>query len=120
MIPGSNLFLMAASVISLQDITYYRFKERTQNAAFQFISVYDDPITIQASFQPIQRNLYQEYGLDLQKNYAMIYCANDILDVQRDISGDKMVYAGKTYQCQSNLYIYDLDGWVGVMVVQID
>jgi hypothetical protein len=120
MIPGSNIFLLAASVIGLQDITYYRYKDRTQNAAFQFITTYETAITIQGSFQPVQRDLYQEYGLDFQKNYAMLYCAKDIMDVQRDISGDKIVYKNKTYQCQSNLYLYDVDGWVGVMVVQID
>lgn len=120
MTPGSNIFLLASSVIALQDITYSRFTGRTQNAAYQYVSSYATPITIQGSFQPIQRSVYQEYGLDFQKNYAMVYTDKSILDVQRDISGDKMAYAGRNYECLSNLYIYDLDGWVGVLVVQID
>lgn len=118
-IPGSNLLKAASRLIAFQVVTYYKFDSRQNNEIGVLETIYDAPISIKGSFQPIPKNLYEQYDLDLSKNYATFYAPNDILDIQREVSGDYIVYAGKPYQCESNNDWFPQDGWKGVLVIQV-
>jgi hypothetical protein len=118
-IPGMNLLDMALTLIAHQSITYYEFAGRTQNSVGQDVTTYDLPKTIVGSFQPIPRNLYQQYGLDFQKDYYTFYTSNDVIDVGRDVSGDQIAFNGERFQCESDVAWFQMDGWVGVICVHI-
>lgn len=118
-IPGQNLLNMALTVISRQSLTYYKFAARTLNIIGQDITIYDTPITLVGSWQPVPRKLYQQYGLDLQKDYFTFYTSNNVLDLERDISGDQVAFNGKRYQCESDNDWYQMDGWKGILCVHI-
>jgi len=118
-IPGSNLLNMALTVIQQQTVQYYQYSTRSLNVIGQDVTVYLDVVNIVGSWQPVPRNLYQSYGLDLQKEYFTFYTSNNILDIKRDVSGDQMVVNGSRYQCQSNVEWYNLDGWNAVLCVFI-
>jgi hypothetical protein len=119
MIPGSDILNDALSIISSQAITYYKFSGRTLNAVGQDVAVYDAPVTVYGSFQPIQRNFYQQLGLDLQKSYFNLFTSNNIVDVGRDVSGDQVNFQGQMYQCESLTQWFDMDGWVQIRCVAI-
>ena len=119
MIPGANLLNMALTIISKQTIQYYRYLSRASNSVGQYVSTYAAPVNIVGSWQPVPRNLYQVYGLDLQKDYFTFYTSNDVLDLARDISGDQVAFMGSRYQCESNNDWYKLDGWKGILCVKI-
>ena len=118
-IPGQNLLNMALRIIARQGITYYHDLGRTQNAVGQDITQYDEGRWMVGSWQPVPRQLYQVYGLDLQKDYFTFYTSNNILDITRDVSGDQLAFNGQRYQCESNNEWYAMDGWVGVLCVHI-
>jgi hypothetical protein len=120
MIPGSNLLNMALSVINTQTVQYYKAKSRTLNAVGQYVTSYDDPINVAGSFQPVPRTLYEKYGLDLQKDYFTFYVSQDLIDIQRDVSPDQIVFNSKTYQCLSANDWFEMDGWVGILCVLIN
>jgi hypothetical protein len=119
MVPGSNILNLALTVIAKQSIVYFRFLSRSQNNVGQDVTIYDAPTTVQGSFQPVPRRLYQIYGLDLQKSYFTFYASKNILDVGRDVSGDQIVFQGFRYQCESSNDWFGEDGWVGVLCVLI-
>lgn len=118
-IPGVNLLNLALSVIQQQTVIYYKFDERTVNDVGQYQSSFENGVEIVGSFQPVPRNLYRTYGLDFQKEYYTFYTSNDLLDLQRDVSGDQIEFMGKRYQCESNNDWFKLDGWKGVLCVNI-
>jgi hypothetical protein len=118
-IPGQNLLNMALSIIARQSLNYYRFSGRTLNSIGQDVTIYDTPVILVGSWQPVPRQLYQAYGLDLQKDYFTFYSSNNILDVTRDVSGDQIAFNGQRYQCESNNDWFQLDGWKGVLCVHI-
>ena len=118
-IPGINLLNMALTIIAKQNLAYYHFVSRGLNAVGQDITVYASPINLVGSWQPVPRNLYEVYGLDLQKDYFTFYSSNNILDIQRDISGDQVVFMGKRYQVESSNDWYQLDGWKGMLCVDL-
>ena len=118
-VPGSNLLNIALSVIQKQSVLYYAENTRTLNDIGQDVTVYDAPRELVGSFQPVPRRMYEKYGLDLQKTYYTFYTSNDVRDVERDISGDQLVYGADRFQCESNNEWYRADGWKGILVCRV-
>lgn len=118
MIPGSNILNLALSVIARAPFDYYAFTSRSVNELGQYQANYAAPVPLTGSVQPVPRTLYEQYGLDFQKNYLLFYVSQLVIDVQRDVSGDLMNFGGNTYQCLSNVNWFAMDGWVCVLAVQ--
>lgn len=119
MIPGSNLLAMALRVISSQEVQHFRFLTRSTNAIGQDVANYADPAPIGGSFQPVPRAAYINLGLDFNRDYAVYYTSNAILDIGRDESGDQFEYGGRRWQALSDNDWKKVDGWVGVMMIDI-
>lgn len=120
MIPGSNLLNLALSVIARQQFQYFQFLSRAQNAIGQDIATYAAPLSLSGSVQPVPRELYHDNGLDFQRNYFLFYVSENVIDPRRDVSGDIMNFAGNTYQCISENDWFPIDGWTGVLCVQVE
>lgn len=118
-VPGSNLLNMAFGVIGQQAVEWSSFLGNITNAAGVKVPSWAAPTTLGGSFQPVARSLYQQLGLDFTKNYANFYASADVMDVLRNKSGDRLAYAGKTYQVLSNTDWFAQDGWKGVMCVEV-
>ncbi len=119
-IPGQDLLKMALTMIARQRLTYYKFAGRSTNSVGQYVTTYLNPVVVDGSWQPVPRQLYMQYGLDLQKSYYTFYTSNNVLDLRRDVSADQLAFNGQRYQVQSNNDWYALDGWKGILVVQLD
>ena len=118
-VPGSNLLGMALRVIARQAFEYYAYQDRVKNTAGLLVPSYLSPVTLSGSVQPVPRVLYEQLGLDLQRNYLTFFIEKDILDVRRGVSGDKIVFNQITFQCESVTNWYPMDGWVPVLAVQV-
>lgn len=118
-IPGGNLLNLALTVIQKQQLTYYAYTSRALTDIGTFVATYGDGVPVFGSFQPVPRNLFVQMGLDLQKSYATIYISKDVLDVDRDVSGDQFIYNGLTWQVESRTAWFPLDGWDAVLCVQV-
>ena len=110
---------MAMSAIATQTVDYYAYAYRIVNELGLDVAGYQDPIKIEGSVQAVPRSVYQERGLDLQKNYVNFFVRADAIDLHRDTSGDQFRYCGKVYQLVSNTNWYGQDGWVEVLCVEI-
>lgn len=120
MVPGSNLLNAAFRLIATQKITYYQMTDRALNNVGQYVTFYAPGVIILGSFQPVPRKLYELYGLDFQKSYYTFYTSANLLDVQRDISGDQIYFQNHRYQCESANEWFGEDGWVGMLVIMIE
>jgi hypothetical protein len=118
-IPGANVLKMAFRLLTHEDITYYQYQDRTQNNVGQDVTEYAPPVIIRGSFQPVPRRMYAQYGLDFQKEYYTFYTSNNLLDIQRDVSGDQIWFQGVRYQCESSNEWFGIDGWVAILCVAI-
>lgn len=119
MIPGSNLLVRASRLIGLATVQYLKDMGRTTNEIGLDVTTYADPIDVRGSLQSVPRSVYQAYGLDFQKNYLMFYTTTDVIDLSRDVSGDQLQYGGKKYQLVSETDWMQIDGWTGVLCVQV-
>lgn len=96
MIPGSNLLNMALSVIAPQKFTYYAFVSRKTGINGLDVATYASPMRVRGSVQPVPRSMYETLGLNLQKTYVNIFIARNIVDLNRDVSGDYIIFGYTT------------------------
>src|SRR5690349_13786632 len=89
------------SAIGRQRFLYYKFQSRTPNDIGQDVASYAAPVILSGSVQPVPRNLYEQYGLDLQRYYVNFYVSKSMLDVARDVSGDQIDFDGTRFECLS-------------------
>ena len=116
----NNLLNTALRVIPKQSIDYYRFLSRTTNEVGRDVSIYADPLKVIGSLQAVSWDRLQFLGLDSEKEYVAFYTASDLLNIERDTSGDQLAYQGKRYQIigKPNDWVRQ-DGWNGVLCVRI-
>ena len=118
-VPGSNLLKKAFKVIKKQPFIYRQFNGRTTNSIGIDVPSYLPDVTLQGSIQAVPRRLFQQNGLDFKKNYITIYSSDTIEGVNRDTSGDRVVFNGKLFQVLEENNWSPIDGWNGVICVQI-
>lgn len=118
-IPGINLLNKALTIIAKQQVEYVKFLERNLNDEGIWVPTYLPPAPLLGSFQAVPRRLYQQYGLDLQKNYATFYVSANLTDLRRDVSCDQISYDGKVYAVESANDWFAMDGWEGVLCVEV-
>src|SRR5690606_23365264 len=83
------------------------------------VTEYAAPAVLRGSFQPVQRSLYELYGLDLQKTYYTFYVSYDLLDIDRDVSGDQIAFGSGRFQCVSDVDWFEVDGWKSVLCLYV-
>lgn len=118
MIPGSNLLNTALRVIGNQSFTYVPYVSRSISANGMYVNTYGDSQTLTGAVHPIPRKLYDQYGLDFQKNYVKVHISANLIDIARDVAGDKIVFNGNNYQVESRTPWFAIDGWNSLLCVQ--
>lgn len=116
----NNLLNTALRVIPKQTVKYYQFLSRTTNDIGRDVSNYADSVDLLGSLQAVSWDRLQFLGLDSEEEYVIFYTSNDLLNIERDTSGDQLAYQGKRYQVigKPNDWIRQ-DGWNGVLCVRI-
>lgn len=118
-IPGANLLNMAARVIKMQTLQHRAFVSRAENTVGDTVSTFAAAVPIQGSIQPLNTKLYQELGLNLAKNYRMLYTSAKVSATTRDREGDLILFDGKTWQCQSDQSWAAVDGFTKMLCVEV-
>lgn len=123
MVPGVNLLSIALSAIMPQAVSWFSYVSRSQNAAGVWFAQYAAPQTVTScSVQAVPRSRYEQYNLDFQRNYVYWY-VNGVQavaqDLDREIPGDIIEYAGRRYQVQSATDWYSQDNWSGFICVDV-
>jgi len=119
MIPGSNLLEDALTVIESQDFQWLQFLGRDTNSIGIDNANYAPAVPLEGSVQPVPRSLFQALGLDWKKNHITIYNFENITGIQRDSSGDRVIFGGKTYQALSENDWSQIDGWTGTLFAEV-
>lgn len=119
MIPGSNLLKQAFRVIAKTPFSYQEFQGRTAGANGMLAPSYSVAVQKVGSVQPVPRSMYAAMGLDFQKNYFTVYVTMDVQDLARDVSGDRITYNCQILQVESKTDWFTIDGWVGLLAVQV-
>lgn len=118
-VPGSNLLKSALQLIASQTILYYRYRKRATNEIGLDVATYEIPRKIRGSLQPLSSSRIAQLGLDMTKRYFVFYGFENFVEVGRNVSGDQFTFGGKKYQCLTSDDWFLLDGWAGILAVEI-
>lgn len=113
------LLTLAQRIIPPQAVSYYAFTGDTKNAAGVLVPAYAALATIKGNVQAVARNMYEELGLDLQKNYVTVYTNQPLRDLKRGGGVDRIAYGGRLYEVESNTDWVSQDGWLGSVCVDV-
>jgi hypothetical protein len=118
-IPGTNLLKKASKLIKFTTIQYYTAGARTLNAARQWVPGFAAATPLRASVQAVNRSSYAEMGLNFNSFYVQVYASLNIIDLQRDSSGDRFIYSNDLYQMENGQSWFEQDGWATCLAVRI-
>lgn len=119
MIPGSDLLDEAFGLIGTQVIRYRKFASRVKNAQFQWVPSFEEFFDLEASVQRVPRSQYVQFNLEFQRNYVQVYASYDMIDLDRDTTGDQFAYNNRLYQLESQGTWFAQDGWATCLAVDI-
>lgn len=119
MIPGSDLLDEAFGSIGTQTIRYRKFMSRMKNAQFQWVPSFSDFFDMEASVQRVPRRQYVQFNLEFQRNYVQVFASYDMIDLDRDTTGDQFAYNNRLYQLESQGTWFAQDGWATCLAVDI-
>lgn len=110
-VPGSNLLKIANRLIRFQSVQYMKAKARTLNDARQWVPEFEAAFPLKCSVQAVDRNSYGAMGLDFNAQYVNIFASLNLIDLERDSSGDRFIYNGWVYQMSKGQNWHSQDGW---------
>ena len=119
-VPSSNILSQALTALRCSIIQYFAANGRTTNDVGQWLTTYNQPLTVYGSFQPVPKRLYEQYGLDFAKSYYIFYSLERVIDIKRDVSNDQILYEGERFQCESNTGWFRADSWDAVLCCKLD
>lgn len=116
---GGHILKQAMSVIGFEVVKYQKYLSKSKNEIGLWVAVYATPVDMKCQVQPVNRNVFQNLGLDFQKDYVRFYTENAVRDLERDRAADRFIYHGDTYEILSNNAWKRQQGWVGALAVKV-
>jgi hypothetical protein len=118
-VPGGNLLKSARRLIKFESVQYFQTTGREKNAARQYVGTYAAGVPLSCSVQSVDRAKYTQLGLSLEKFYVQVWASMNMVDIQRDSSGDQFIYDGALYQLADGRTWFKQDGWASCFAVRI-
>ncbi len=118
----NNLLKKALRLIPGESYQYLKFQGEQINALGISVPSYAEAVTITPQngiVQSPENSLYQQFGLDLDKNYKIFYGAVSIKGNEDQPQPDQFIYDGKTFETVRNADWFNYDGWCGVLAVEL-
>ena len=115
-----NIFSMVSGLIGTQEFTWLRFSTRTTNEIGLDVTNTYPPLKVRGVVQPLQNDLREQYGIEFNVRSIIVYMPYNVLDIERDISGDRIIYRDLTYQVRNVTDWYHQNGWVSFIAVEIN
>lgn len=98
---------------------YYRYQETIMDDMGRDVPKYADPKPVTGSVQAVSNKLYEQLGLDLDKNYKIIYSPELIQSIAEKIQPDRIVYNNRTFEVVENKDWYETNGYTRILVVEL-
>lgn len=116
----NNLLNAALRIIPKQRIVWRKFAGFDIDEQGLKINRYAEGVELTGSVQAVDRNIYDQLGLDQEKEYLAVYAPADIKGVAGQDAPDIVEFGGGVYKVVRNYPWYFYDGWAGVVVIKAE
>lgn len=76
------------------------------------------PVTYTGSIQPVSNKMYEQLGLDLNKNYKVVYCPQLLQSIAEVEVPGRIVYGGGTYDIIENKNWWETNGYTRCVICE--
>lgn len=118
-----NLLPIAMAATSIlgcnKPFEFYKFLTQTVDDYGRDIPQYADAVILTGSIQAVPNKMYEQLGLDLNKNYKTVFSPALMESLAESLQPDIIKYNGKTYQIVENKNYYETNGWTKALIVEI-
>ena len=115
-----NLLNAALRIIPKQQIIWRKFAGFEVDEQGLKINRYAEGVELTGSVQAVDRNIYDQLGLDQEKEYLTVYAPADIKGVSAQNAPDIIEFGGAAYKVVRNYPWYFYNGWAGVVVIKAE
>lgn len=111
---------MAATAIlgCNQTFLFYKRLSSVVDDMGRDVPQYDAPLSLTGSIQAVPNKMYEQLGLNLDKNYKTVFCSALIRSIAEEIQPDRIVYNSKTYDVVENKNWYETNGYTKLLIVE--
>lgn len=118
-----NLLPIAMNATSIlgcnQQFEYYQFQGSTLDDLGRDIPQYSDPINLTGSIQAVPNKMYEQLGLDLEKNYITVFCPQLIQSLAQNTQPDRIIWNNRTFEAIETKDWTNLNGYTKALFVEI-
>lgn len=100
-------------------LEFYKYLGSALDDMGRDVPVFADPVIITGSVQAVPNRMYEQLGLDLNKNYKTVFSTELIQSIAEEIQPDRIVYDGRTYEIVENKNWYETNGYTKVLMVEL-
>lgn len=118
-----NLLPIAMNATSIlgcnQQFEFYQFQGSTLDDLGRDIPQYSDPMNLKGSIQAVPNKMYEQLGLDLEKNYITVFCPQLIQSLAQNSQPDKIIWNNRTFEAVETKDWTNLNGYTKALFVEI-
>lgn len=118
-----NLLPIAMNATSIlgcnQQFEFYQFQGSTLDDLGRDIPQYSDPINLKGSIQAVPNKMYEQLGLDLDKNYITVFCPQLIQSLAQNTQPDRIIWNNRTFEAIETKDWTNLNGYTKALFVEI-
>ena len=118
-----NLLPIAMNATSIlgcnQQFEFYQFQGSTLDDLGRDIPQYLEPINLTGSIQAVPNKMYEQLGLDLDKNYITVFCPQLIQSLAQNSQPDRIIWNNRTFEAIETKDWTNLNGYTKALFVEI-
>lgn len=102
-----------------KNFLFYKWIGNTVDSMGRDVPEFAPPIPATGSIQAVSNKMYEQLGLDLNKNYKIVFSPVLIQSIAEKIQPDRILYNGRTYEVVENKDWYETNGYTKVLMVEL-
>lgn len=112
---------MAATAIlgCNKSFQFLKYARTTIDDMGRAVPEFDEPVSYTGSIQAVPNRLYEQLGLDLDKNYKTVFCPQLMRSLAEEIQPDRIVYENRTFEIVENKNWYETNGYTRALMVEL-
>lgn len=118
-----NLLPIAMNATSIlgcnQQFEFYQFQGSTLDDLGRDIPQYSDPMNLKGSIQAVPNKMYEQLGLDLDKNYITVFCPQLIQSLAQNSQPDRIIWNNRTFEAIETKDWTNLNGYTKALFIEI-
>lgn len=113
-----NLLKIAMKYLPTEKVSYCKFLGNTQTEIYTDAPSYANAEVLTASVQRVRQDIFEQFGLNMQKKYKIIFVSKNVKGVNEIQSPDKFIFQDRNWVVTDDVSDwYHLNGWRAVLVV---